>query len=376
VKTSVLCFDLSDNAAGRADLLARLLEPLGPVEVVGPRTGPGVWAPMASGPVRYTAVASRRMPGFLRTMAEVARRADGELIVASKTRLGSAGVGYLKRLVSRRALLLDIDDWEVGFYLRSGFWGTLGRALNFGNPSGLPWTWLCERLTRLADGVIVASRFLEARFGGILVTHVRDTEAWKPGCADPADGRRRLGLGAEPLVMFLGTPRAYKGLDDLASAVASLGRANVALAVIGAGPESPAGRRILARCPGARLVPWVPFEEIPAFLSAADVVAVPQRRTSDTIGQVPAKLLDAMALGRPVISTRVSMIPEILEGCGVLVEPGDVAGLAAGIARLLDDRTEAQALGARARERCVERYSFEAARRSLFPLVEKVMAER
>src|SRR5262245_13531404 len=309
-------------------------------------------------------------------MSEVARRADGDLIVASKTRLGSAGVGYLKRLVSRRPLLLDIDDWEVGFYLRSGFWGTLGRALNLGNPSGLPWTWLCERATRLADGVVVASRFLEARFGGVLITHVRDTDAWKPGCADPADGRRRLGLGPEPLVMFLGTPRGYKGLDDLAAAVASLRRPEVALAVIGASPDSEAGRQIAARCPGARLVPWVPFEEIPAFLSAADVVAVPQRRTTDTVGQVPAKLLDAMALGRPVISTRVSMIPEILEGCGLLVEPGDVGGLAAGIARLLDDRAEAQALGARARERCVERYSFEAARRSLFPLVKQVMARR
>ena len=36
VKISVLCFDLADNAAGRAYLLARLLEPLGEVEVVGP----------------------------------------------------------------------------------------------------------------------------------------------------------------------------------------------------------------------------------------------------------------------------------------------------------------------------------------------------
>jgi len=376
VKISVLCFDLSDNAAGRADLLARLLEPLGSVEVIGPRTGPGVWAPMSSGPVRYEALASCRMPGFLGTMAQLARRADGELIVASKTRLGSAGVGYLKRVISRRPLLVDIDDWEVGFYLRSGFWGTVGRALNLGNPSGLPWTWLCEHATGLADGIIVASRFLEARFGGVLVTHVRDTDAWKPGAADPAEGRQRLGLGAEPLVMFLGTPRAYKGLDDLADAVASLRRPDVALAVIGASPDSDAGRGILARFPKARLIPWVPFKQIPAFLSAADVVAVPQRRTSDTIGQVPAKLLDAMALGRPVVSTRVSMIPEILEGCGLLVEPGDIQGLAAAIARLLDDRTEAQALGSRARERCVERYSFEAARRVLFPLVRRVMAGR
>jgi glycosyltransferase involved in cell wall biosynthesis len=120
----------------------------------------------------------------------------------------------------------------------------------------------------------------------------------------------------------------------------------------------------------------VPFDQVPTLLSAADVVAVPQRDTPDTVGQVPAKIFDAMALGRPVVSTRVSMIPEILDGCGLIVEPGDVSGLAAAISRLLDGPAEAEALGARARERCVERYSFQAARRELFPLIERVVAKR
>ncbi len=376
MKVSVLCADVSSKTAGRADLPARLLEPLGSVEVIGPRSLPGVWMPVAAGPVRYTSVPTRRMPGFMATMADLARRADGDLIYASKTRIGSAGVGYLKRVAGKRPLLLDIDDWELGFYIRSGFWGTVGRALNLGNPDGLPWTWLCERLTALADGVTVASRFLQERFGGTLIPHVRDTNAWKPGGADAAEGRRRLGLEGKRVVMFLGTPRGYKGLDDLAAAVTSLARADVSLVVVGASPDSAAGRRILGRCPAATLLPWVPFEEIPSLLAAADVVAVPQRATSDTLGQVPAKIFDAMALGRPVVSTRVSMIPEILEGCGLLVEPGDVSGLAAAIRTLLDDSTHAEALGARARERCVERYSFQAARGDLFPLIERVMAPR
>jgi glycosyltransferase involved in cell wall biosynthesis len=145
---------------------------------------------------------------------------------------------------------------------------------------------------------------------------------------------------------------------------------------VGAEAGSAAARGIRERGAAATFLPWVPFDDIPMLLSAADVVAVPQRKTSDTIGQVPAKLFDAMALGRPVVSTRVSMIPEILEGCGLLVEPGDVPALAAAIARLLDAPAEAQALGDRARERCVERYSFQSARRDLFPLVERVMAKR
>jgi glycosyltransferase involved in cell wall biosynthesis len=233
-----------------------------------------------------------------------------------------------------------------------------------------------ERLRGIADGVTVASRFLEQRFGGVLIPHVRDTARWAPGCADPAPARARLGVDKERVVMFLGTPRGYKGVEDLAAAVARLGRPDVVLALVGTDPGSETGRTLTLRYPGIRLVGRVPIAEVPAYLSAADVVVVPQRESTDTRGQVPAKLFDAMALGRPIVSTRVSMIPEILEGCGALVAPGDAAGLGGAIGRLLDHPDEARALGAAARRRAVERYSFESARRALFPLVEQVRGRR
>ena len=376
MKVSVLCFDMADNAAGRAFLLARLLQPLGDVEVVGPRYSERVWEPVASEPVPWRAVPGAKFPRFAGSLFHLARLADGDLIYASKPRLTSAGVGFLKRLTARRPLLLDIDDWEVGFFLRSGFLGTLGRAVNVLNPTGLPWTWLMERSTRLADAVTVASRFLERRFGGTLIPHARDTDAWTPGAVDPGVARRRLGLDGRRVVMFLGTPRAYKGVDDLCRAVEGLGRPDVALALVGTDPASPTGVALARRYPGLKLVGRVPFADVPQYLRAADVVAVPQRDTTDTRGQTPAKLFDAMALGRPIVSTRVSMIPEILEGCGVVVAPGDVAALGGAIGRLLDHPDEAAALGERARARCVAEYSFAAARKKLFPLVERALARR
>jgi glycosyltransferase involved in cell wall biosynthesis len=233
-----------------------------------------------------------------------------------------------------------------------------------------------ERLRGIADGLTVASRFLEERFGGVLIPHVRDTDHWTPGRADPRPARSRLGVNKERLVMFLGTPRAYKGVEDLAAAIGRLSRPDVALALVGTDPASETGRTLAARYPGIRLVGRVPFADVPGYLEAADVVVVPQRDSPDTRGQVPAKLFDALALGRPVVSTRVSMIPEILEGCGLLVEPGDVAGLGVAIIRLLDHPDQARGLGEAARRRAVTRYSFEAARRTLFPLVERVRARR
>jgi glycosyltransferase involved in cell wall biosynthesis len=376
MKVSVLCFDVSDNAVGRAWLLARLLEPIGSVEIVGPRFGASVWEPLAEERVAIRSVPGGRLPRFAAQLPALGRLADGDLLYASKPRLGSAGLGYLARVTRRRPLLLDIDDWETGFFLRSGLWGTVGRAMNLTNPKGLTWTWLMERLRGIADGLTVASRFLQERFGGVLIPHVRDTARWAPGRIDPAPARGRLGLGKERVVMFLGTPRGYKGVEDLAEAVSRLGRPDVTLAVVGAEPGSDTARALNARHPGIRMVGRVPIAMVPAYLGAADLVVVPQRESSDTRGQVPAKLFDAMALGRPIVSTRVSMIPEILEGCGALVAPGDVAGLAAAIARLLDHPDEARALGEAARRRAVERYSFEAARRALFPLVERAAQRR
>lgn len=377
MKISVLAFDLSDNATGRADLLARLLAPRWEVEVIGPRFGESVWPPALGGAVVHRAVAvggARRYPRFARYWGELLARADGDVLYASKPRPTSYGTALLARRRRRRPLLLDVDDWEVGFFRRGGAWGTLGRALNLANPNGLPWTWLMERLAGSADTITVASRFLQRRFGGTLIPHVRDTEAWDPARYDRAQARARLGVGDERVVMFLGTPRGHKGVDDLVEAVGIMGK-DVRLVLVGADPGAEAGRRWAAR-PWVRLVGEIPFDEVPRYLVAADAVAVPQRATSDTLGQVPAKIFDAMALARPIVSTAVSMIPEILRGCGVLVPPGDVVALATGLRQLLDDPASAQELGRRARVRCQAHYSFTAARAALFPLIERAVVAR
>ena len=367
MKVSVLAFDVSNNATGRADLLARLLAPRYEVEVVGPRFGDDVWRPARGGQIRYRTIPGARWPRFAAVLPALTRLADGDVLLASKPRPTSFGVALLARRRRRRPVLLDIDDWELGFFYRAGVWGRIGRLLNLSNPNGLLWTWLGERLVSRADALTVASRFLAARFGGALVPHVRDTDAWAPERFDRAEARARLGVGDARVVMFLGTPRGHKGVEDLVEATTGLDGARLVL--VGARPDSTAARRWAAR-EHVKMVGEIPFDDVPRYLVAADVVAVPQRATSDTLGQVPAKLFDAMALGRPIVSTAVSMIPEILEGCGVLVPPADPTALRMALGRLLDDPAGAAELGRRARQRCAERYSFAAARAVLFPLID------
>ena len=368
MKVSVLCFDLADNALGRAELLARLLAPRYDVDVVGPQFEDTLWRPVAESPIPHRGVRARRYPGFARIVPELLRLVDGDVIYASKPRPTSFGLGLLARARRRRPLILDVDDWELGFLYRSGRWGRLGRALNLGNPNGLTWTWLTERRVPAADALTVASRFLQHRFGGVFVPHVRDTVAWDPARYDRAASRARLGVGDERVVMFLGTPRRYKGLDDLVQAVGQLD-AHVVLALVGVDAGSGWGARYAAS-PRIRIVGQIPFDEVPRFLAAADVVAVPQRATSDTVGQVPAKLVDAMAMARPIVATAVSMIPEMLAGCGVVVPPEDPSALAKAIGGLLADPSRAADLGRQARQRCIAQYSFTSARATLFPLIE------
>jgi glycosyltransferase involved in cell wall biosynthesis len=321
--------------------------------------------------VAYRSVPGARYPALIARRRELLDLVDGDVIYASKPRPTSFGLALLARRRRSRPLILDIDDWEAGFFYRSGVWGRVGRFLNLANPNGLPWTWAMERLVACADAVTVASRFLERRFGGVLIPHVRDTEAWDPRRFDRHAARATLGVTTEPVVMFLGTPRGHKGVDDLVDAVGAL--PGVVLAFVGADPESASARRWRAR-PFVRVVGRVPFDEVPRYLVGADVVAIPQRATSDTRGQVPAKLFDAMALARPIVSTSVSMIPEILEGCGIVVPPDDPAALVGALRGLVADPAGAAALGARARARCEERYSFPAARALLFPLVDRLLA--
>jgi glycosyltransferase involved in cell wall biosynthesis len=72
-----------------------------------------------------------------------------------------------------------------------------------------------------------------------------------------------------------------------------------------------------------------------------------------------------MAMGKPVIATRISDLPLILEGCGELVPPADASALARAIQSVLDDPQQAVRLGQAARARCLALYSREVTCRQL-----------
>jgi glycosyltransferase involved in cell wall biosynthesis len=104
--------------------------------------------------------------------------------------------------------------------------------------------------------------------------------------------------------------------------------------------------------------PEFPYNELPKFHMVADLVVLPQMDTPFGRAQLPMKLLDAMAMARPIISTNISDIPSILEGCGVVLESWSEDELVQRITALQADPALRRKLGEAARQRCVERYSY------------------
>lgn len=365
MKISFLCLDLSDNSLGRAALLAQALSGHCEVELLGPAKSAAIWAPLKDSKLPIKHFPWKRYPAFLPIIGDILNAADGDILFACKLRPTSFGIALLKKWRTGKPLLVDIDDWELGFFYHSGFWGKLGRFLNLSNPNGLPYTWLMEKLVGWADGVTVSNRFLQNRFGGELLYHCRDTSHLNPEKYDPAKIKRQLGLEGKKIVMFLGTPRGHKGVDDLIVAMQHVSDPNARLVIVGAGDD------MAGNDERVQLVPKIAFNELGEYLASADIVAIPQRQTSDTVGQMPAKIFDAMAMAKPIITTPVSDIPEVLGDCGYFVEPGNPRKLAEAMDYIFEHEEEARWKAQQARARCVRHYDLKVLEHQLRNLIRK-----
>jgi glycosyltransferase involved in cell wall biosynthesis len=151
-----------------------------------------------------------------------------------------------------------------------------------------------------------------------------------------------------------------KGFAYLLHAVRALASRGLAVTVeiVGDGAERGALQRLAGTLGIADRVTfrgWLKFDDARTAMGEATVLVHP----SDGLGDgLPNVLREAMALGTPVIASRVAGIPEALdEGrCGILVPPRDVGALADAIATLLNDATLRRTLAHRARRRTEQQF--------------------
>jgi glycosyltransferase involved in cell wall biosynthesis len=192
----------------------------------------------------------------------------------------------------------------------------------------------------------------------VLLENGIDTDEFRRR-GDAVQARERLGVpGGRFLIGGAGRLSAEKGFDVLVRAVDQLLKAgrDVGLVIVGEGDEGPRLRALIAELGRGDRVQLLGFRsDVKEVYQALDVFALSSHREG-----LPNVLLEAMALQVPVIATRVAGVPRLVRDGenGLLVEAGDAAGLAAGLARLADDAGLRSRLGQAGRRTVEERYSF------------------
>ncbi len=302
-------------------------------------------------------------------MAERFAAAGAEPVVAPITSPGDIRGGRAAWAAARGADVVHAQDRRAGLWVRLGprprprgirVYTAHGMPEPYhpppagsGHPSWrarLAYRGLDAALCRRADAIIVPSR----AFAQLFVDQLGYPRAKMVVIPNGIDPPARLD-GRGDRVGAVSVFEPYKGLDVFIRAAARVAAARPAqrFVLFGSGSQEPALRRLAADLGLSDRI------DFPGFVPAEE--ALPQLSVyvmTSWFENCPIALLEAMALGVPVVATHEYGVPEIAtDGAAILPEPGDDAGVADAIVSLLDDPAAARQQADRARERILARFT-------------------
>jgi colanic acid biosynthesis glycosyl transferase WcaI len=174
--------------------------------------------------------------------------------------------------------------------------------------------------------------------------------------------RRELGLEQRFIVIYAGIHGLAQGLETIIEAARMLqGNLQIYFLLIGDGPKK-AELSSLAnsyQLSNLRLLPEKPREQIPDYLSTADVALVPLKNAEIFMGALPSKIFDAWACERPVILSIDGEARSLVEGVkgGIFVPPEDPEKIANAVRYFMDAPEDRQSMGNNGREYTCEHNS-------------------
>jgi len=200
-------------------------------------------------------------------------------------------------------------------------------------------------------------------------------EAKERGQCSIAHLRKSWGIDEnESAVLFVGRLSFEKGLDNLIEAFAGVLRhyPKTRLVLVGDGPEKESLAHRLASLNLEKHVIMTgsrPYSEVIQWLALSTVFVLPSRFEC-----MSYTLLEAMAIGLPCIASRVGGNADLIEDgkTGLMVEPGDVDGLAQALRRLLGDADLQKRLGRSAHVK-VQQFSAEKMREKTVQVYQQVL---
>jgi rhamnosyl/mannosyltransferase len=179
--------------------------------------------------------------------------------------------------------------------------------------------------------------------------------------------------GNPPRALFIGHLQAYKGVDFLLRALELV--PDLRLDIVGSGPQANRLKTLARALAVEDRVKWYgeyPDEDLPRRMADADFLVLPSVSVEEMFGLV---LLEAMAAGRPVITTDVpSGVREVNQHgvTGLEVPMRDVTALADAMRTLAEDPELRDRLGRAGRRRVRERFSLAAMTDAHIALYQKV----
>jgi|SRR5579883_129804 glycosyltransferase involved in cell wall biosynthesis len=218
-------------------------------------------------------------------------------------------------------------------------------------------TWTCNAATR----IIVVSTPLKRILAGAGVSADRievmpngvrmETFVQQPA---PDGLRNSLGLGPETRIIgFVGWFRKWHGIEMLLDAfrISGVAKQGVKVMLLGDGQAMADLRQYVAENGMQQDVIFtgpLPHHEVPAYLNLIDIAVQPAANEYCC----PMKILEYMALGKPIVAPRQANIEELLRNGqeARLFEPGNAGSLAEALRAMIADLPAAQRMGERARE--------------------------
>jgi glycosyltransferase involved in cell wall biosynthesis len=208
-----------------------------------------------------------------------------------------------------------------------------------------------------------------------IVTWGANVDAFHPS-RRRGETRARLGLDASSVaVLFSGSFRPWHGVHVLEAAARRLaGRSDLRFVLAGG------GRAGSAPGDGAIRLGALPYDEMPELVAACDIGVAPYdtaRHAQLSLGFYwsPLKVFEYMASGLPTVTIRRPPLSTIVRDGedGLLFDEGDAGDLARVLLRLAGDPDLRRRFGASARERVVERYSWERHCRQLDAVLRRIV---
>lgn len=145
------------------------------------------------------------------------------------------------------------------------------------------------------------------------------------------------------VILYAGKLVSWKGVHNLIYAAAALrkkGCGNFVVAIAGKGAQKANMEKLLRETgleESFRFLDFVSYDDMPDIYRLADVFVLPSYPTMEWQEQFGMVLVEAMACGRPVISTLSGSIPEVAGDASVLLPPGDFLSLADAIERFMKE---------------------------------------